>query len=57
MWTGSSLSTPLAADFVPGPEGAAEGCTALAGICLSIFHSLASRREAKLCSVTSPNTI
>ena len=27
------------------------------GACLSLFHSLASRREAKLCSVTGPNTI
>ena len=27
------------------------------GACLSIFHSPASRREAKLCSVTGPNTI
>ena len=27
------------------------------GVCLSIFHSLASRREAKVCSVTGPNTI
>ena len=25
------------------------------GVCLSIFQSLASRREAKLCSVTGPN--
>ena len=27
------------------------------GVCLSIFHSLASRLKAKLCSVTGPNTI
>ena len=27
------------------------------GVCFSIFHSLASRREAQLCSVTGPNTI
>ena len=27
------------------------------GACLSIFHSPASRWEAKLCSVTGPNTI
>ena len=26
IWTGSLLSTPLAADFVPGPEKASEGC-------------------------------
>ena len=27
------------------------------GVWLPIFHSLASRREAKLCSVTGPNTV
>ena len=29
-WTGSLLSTPLAADFGPGLDGAVEGCAALA---------------------------
>ena len=29
-WTGNLLSTPLATDFGPGPEGAGEGCSALA---------------------------
>ena len=36
-WTGSSLSTPPAADVGPGPEEATEGCAAGQGIALYAF--------------------
>ena len=57
-WVQIFLSTPRAADFGPRPEGAVEGRAAFwPGVCFSIFRSLASRRKARLCSVTGPNTI
>ena len=48
--------------FLPPTSGLAwmgrwRGALPWRGACLSLFHSLASRREAKLCSVTGPNTI
>ena len=50
-------STPLAADLGPGPEWAAEVLLPWHGVSFSIFHSMASRREAKLCSVTGPEKV
>ena len=38
-------------------RGGRRGALPWRGVCLSIVHSLASRREAKLSSVTAPNAI
>ena len=38
-------------------RGRRRGALPWPGVCFSIFHSPASRREAQLCSVTGPNTI
>ena len=43
-WTRSLLLMPLTANFGPGLDGAVKGCS---DVCLSIFHSLASRRGGK----------
>ena len=62
-WTQMFLSTPLAADFRPRSDGAAEGRAALARSLifyykkLFYFNTATSRREAQLCSVTGPYTI
>ena len=38
-------------------RGRRRGALPWPGVCLSIFHSPAPRREAQLCSVAGPNTI
>ena len=63
-WTEIFLSTPLAADFWPGPEAEAERRAAGRGILLyasrhrfRAWPGWGGRGEAKLCLVTGPNTI
>ena len=50
------LSTPLAADFGPGPEAAVEGCAALT-CSLPFYRSLTGLSTGSQAMVTGPNTI